>query len=164
MNCLKWTAASILAALSSAPAMASEPRAYLETQVEAYEQAIERCEEKIKERALPSDELLQRLKQYELKQVRVFLITRANQLQSQCERPELTELSYAIGTLERLDLSEETGERLSSVANLLYTPSPWRFREQYESLPESLRETLKSEPYFQKPFNAVAILEAMEAR
>ena len=157
------TAIWICAAVSVTPASASEARTHLEERVDAYEQAIERCEQQVRGRALPGDELLEQLRQYELKQVRVFLIARDQQLESQCERPELTELSYTIGMLKRLDLSEKTAGRLKAVEDLLYTPSPWRFRERYESLPESLREMLEKETYFQEPFDGVAVLEAMKA-
>ncbi|KAA8985525.1 hypothetical protein [Halospina sp. K52047b] len=163
---MKWftrTAVWVFAVVSAAPAVASEARTYLGERVEAYEQAIERCEKQVRARSLPGDELLEQLRQYELKQVRVFLIARAQLLESQCERPELTELSYAIGMLKRLDLSGKTAGRLKAVEDLLYTPSPWRFRERYESLPESMREALEGEAYFQEPFDGVAVLEAMRA-
>ena len=163
MSWFTRTAIWICAAASVTPATASEARTHLEERVEAYEQAIERCEQQVRGRALPGDELLEQLRQYELKQVRVFLIARAQQRESQCERPELTELSYTIGMLKRLDLSEKMAGRLKAVEDLLYTPSPWRFRERYESLPESMREALESEAYFQEPFDGVAVLEAMSA-
>lgn len=140
----------------------SVPQQYLESNIERLESAIVECDSIAAETGMPDSEVLDQLRQYEFEDVRAFLITRSAAMAEECQKPHLTDLAYAIGTLEASTAYGEVEVLVSDVKPLMYGEETWALKERYFQLPENMREELESIPYFQKPFRDIPIIEELE--
>lgn len=75
-------------------------------------------------RPLPDESVIKNLRGYSIEDVRVFLITRSSLVSEVCEKPELTELAYAIGVLEGADVSGQPKEIVQNIKLLVFGKAP----------------------------------------
>lgn len=131
----------------------SEKHHYITQKIAKYLTAAERCAESSKVRELPDEDVLAQLDRYQPKDVERFLITRSFLLLKECEKPELTDLAYAILVLEDSEISEETQKTISAIKVLAFASQNREFEKLYESLPEDMRNSLEKVGYFNEPFS-----------
>lgn len=136
---------------------------YIETKIQRLEAAIVECESIASARGMPDPEVLDLLRKYDHEDVRIFLITRSAAMAEECQKPSLTDLAYTIGMLEASTVYSEVEDLISSVKPLIYGKETWTIKERYYHLPESMRDELEAEPYFQEPFRNIPIIEMLEA-
>ncbi|MCL7942357.1 hypothetical protein [Marinobacter sp. ATCH36] len=153
----------LLAAACQAGGGDSDAQRYIQSDIKQLEAAIVRCDEIAANKAMPSPEIFQLLRQYEYEDVRVFLITRNAAMSEECQKPHLTELAYTIGMLEASTAYAEVEDLISSVKPLMYGKETWALKERYFQLPETMRKALESIPYFQEPFRDIPIIEELES-
>ncbi|GGY60456.1 hypothetical protein [Marinobacter zhanjiangensis] len=134
---------------------------YLAEKIANYGSAIERCEAKASSRELPSPEVMDKLTSLEPDTARHFLVTSSAMAQRACEKPELTELAYAIGRLEEVNLSDKASAVLENTRPLLFGPGSWELERKYIELPESIKTDLMATGYFDEPFDDIGILESL---
>ncbi|WP_372958799.1 hypothetical protein [Marinobacter sp.] len=161
---MKILITALIAFLASAVSQAGErdiEHRYLAEKISDYGSAIERCEEKASSRVLPPSDVMDRLGNLEPEMARSFLITSSAMAQRACEKPELTELAYAIGRLEEVDLSDKASAVLENTRPLIFGPGSWELERKYIELPESVKTDLMATGYFDEPFDDIGILEAL---
>lgn len=140
-----------------------EEHRYIAEKIAAYGEAVERCEKMTANRALPPESVMDKLRGYEIEDVRAFLITRNTYLEEECQKPALTELAYAIGVLEGANVSGKPKMILENIKPLVFGKETWGLKERYMQLPDNMRQTLEKEAYFDQPYNDFEILQALES-
>lgn len=130
---------------------------YLVEKIADYGSAIERCEEKASSRDLPPSDVIDKLDSLGPDAARDFLITSSAMAQRACEKPELTELAYAIGRLEEVELSEKASQVLENTRPLIFGSGSWELERKYIEPPESVKSALMATGYFDEPFDDVRI-------
>ena len=140
-----------------------EEHQYIAGKIAAFNEAIERCEKVAANREAPPQSLINELKSYNLEDVRAFLITLNAKLTEDCQKPELTELAYAIGVLEGAEVTGKPKQILDNIKPLVFGQETWGLKERYMQLPEGMRNSLEKEPYFDKPFSDIEILTTLES-
>jgi hypothetical protein len=134
---------------------------YLAKKIADYGSAIERCEAKANSRALPPSDVVDKLHSLKPDTARLFLITTSAMAQRACEKPELTELAYAIGRLKEVDLSDKASTVLENTRMLIFGPGSWELERKYIELPERVKSDLMATGYFDEPFDDIGILGAL---
>jgi hypothetical protein len=154
----------LLAATSALAGNNDEPSAhrYISERIAQYGEAVERCEQIAASRPLPDESVIKHLRGYSIEDVRAFLITRSSLVSEVCEKPELTELAYAIAVLEGADISGTPKEIVQNIKLLVFGESTWGLKKKYLELPASVQNILEQTDYFDKPFDDIAILNAIE--
>ncbi|NWO07611.1 MAG: hypothetical protein HLX50_18525 [Alteromonadaceae bacterium] len=140
-----------------------EEHRYISGKIAAFGEAVERCEKVAANREAPPQSLINKLNNYELENVRTFLITLNAQLAEDCQKPELTELAYAIGVLEGAEVTGKPKQVLENIKPLVFGKETWGLKERYMQLPENMRKSLGQEEYFEKPFRDIEILNVLES-
>lgn len=135
---------------------------YISERIAQYGEAVERCEQVAASRPLPDELVIVHLRGYSIEDVRAFLITRSSLVSGVCEKPELTELAYAIAVLEGADISGTLKEIVQNIKLLVFGESTWGLKKKYLELPTSVQNILEQTDYFDKPFDDIAILNAIE--
>lgn len=135
---------------------------YISERIAQYGEAVERCEQVAASRPLPDELVIEHLRGYSIEDVRAFLITRSSLVSEVCEKPELTELAYAIAVLEGADISGTPKEIVQNIKLLVFGESTWGLKKKYLELPTSVQNILEQTDYFDKPFDDMAILDAIE--
>lgn len=135
---------------------------YISEKIAEYGEAVERCEKIAASRPLPDESVIEHLRGYSIEDVRAFLITRGSHVSEVCEKPELTELAYAIGVLEGADISGTPKEIVQNIKLLVFGGATWGLKKKYLELPISVKSILEQTDYFDKPFDDIAILNAIE--
>lgn len=135
---------------------------YISERIAQYGEAVERCEQVAASRPLPDELVIEHLRGYSIEDVRAFLITRSSLVSEVCEKPELTELAYAIAVLEGADISGTPKEIVQNIKLLVFGESTWGLKKKYLELPTSVQNILEQTDYFDKPFDDIAILNAIE--
>lgn len=131
----------------------SEKHHYITQKIAKYLTVAERCVDSSKARKLPGKDVIEQINEYERKDVEKFLITRSFLMLKECEKPELTDLAYAILILEDSKISEETQQAISAIKVLAFASQNYEFERLYESLPKNMRDSLEKIEYFQEPFS-----------
>lgn len=152
---------SLIAFLASGTSQAEErdvEHRYLAEKLANYGSAIERCEATASSRELPPSEVMEKLTRLDPDTARHFLVTSSAMAQRACEKPELTELAYAIGRLEEVELSDEASKVLENTRPLIFGPGSWELERKYIELPESVKSDLMATGYFDEPFDDISIL------
>lgn len=134
---------------------------YITQEIAEYGMAVERCNNIASQRPLPKENVMDSLRQYDIKKVRGFLVTQSTYQVNQCLRPELTELAYAIGMLEATPLSDNMEKIIKNIKILVFSEASWALKKAHMQLPKEIKKTLGELPYFQKPFDDGAILRAL---
>lgn len=134
---------------------------YLAEKLASYGSAIERCEAKASSREMPPSDVMDKLTGLEPETVRRFLITSSAMAQRACEKPELTELAYAVGRLEEVELSDKANQVLENTRPLIFGPGSWELERKYIELPESVKSDLMATGYFDEPFDDISILDEL---
>ena len=155
----------LLAATSTLAGNNDEPSAhrYISERIAQYGEAVERCEQIAASRPLPDESVIKHLRGYSIEDVRAFLITRSALVSEVCEKPELTELAYAIAVLEGAEISGTPKEIVQNIKLLVFGESTWGLKKKYFELPASVQNILEKTDYFDKPFDDTAILNAIES-
>lgn len=135
---------------------------YISERVAEYGEAVERCEKVAASRPLPNESVIEHLRDYSIEDARAFLITRSSHVSEVCEKPELTELAYAIGVLEGTDISGTPKEIVQNIKLLVFGRATWELKKKYLELPISVQDILEKTDYFDKPFDDIAILNAIK--
>lgn len=134
---------------------------YLQKRIDRFEDAIAKCDQIIKNRSVPDDSVMKVLRQFDFEHVRAFLIPRSVQAEENCQKPELTELAYAVGVLGSASLSDDTREKLEWAKGLIFGSETWGLKARYHEVPDELKDKLEGISYFHKPFDDSAILDAL---
>jgi len=160
----KFALPILLAATSALAGSNDEVSAhrYISERIAQYGEAVERCEQVAASRPLPDELVIEHLRGYSIEDVRAFLITRSSLVSEVCEKPELTELAYAIAVLEGADISGTPKEIVQNIKLLVFGESTWGLKKKYLELPTSVQNILEQTDYFDKPFDDIAILNAIE--
>lgn len=160
----KFACLLLLAATSAHAGSNEESSAhrYISKRIAQYGEAVERCEKIAASRPFPEESVIKNLRGYSIEDVRVFLITRSSLVSEVCEKPELTELAYAIGVLEGADVSGIPKEIVQNIKLLIFGEGTWGLKKKYLELPMGVKSILEQKDYFDKPFDDLAILNAIE--
>lgn len=140
----------------------SSAHRYISERIAQYGDAVERCEQVAASRPLPDESVIKHLRRYSIEDIRDFLISRSSLVAEVCEKPELTELAYAIAVLEGADISGPPKEIVQNIKLLVFGESTWGLKKKYLELPTSVQNILEKTDYFDKPFDDIAILDAIE--
>jgi hypothetical protein len=160
----KFACPLLLAATSAFAGGSDESSAhrFISERIAQYGEAVERCEKIATSRSLPDESVIKNLRGYSIVDVRVFLITRSSLVSEVCEKPELTELAYAIGVLEGADVSGKPKEIVQNIKSLVFGKAAWALKKRYLELPMNVGKILEKTDYFNKPFDDLAILRTIE--
>jgi len=102
------------------------------------------------------------LRKYDEDDVRRFLVSKSSISLHNCTMPEIGELSFIVGAiLESRDVSE-TNKKYAADKQFLVHVSSWGFYEHLNNLPSDMQTDLSSYHYFDKPFDALKILDELE--
>lgn len=156
---------ALVAVLVSGPTQADRgdiEHRYLAEKIADYGSAIERCEAKASSRALPPSDVIDKLNSLKPVTALRFLITTSAMAQRACEKPELTELAYAVGRLEGVELSHNAGKVLENTRHLIFGPGSWELEREYIELPERVKSDLIATGYFDEPFDDIRILGELD--
>ena len=138
-------------------------RAGLSYEQRQFWEAVERCGKLAANRSLPDESVIDHLRGYNIDDLRNFLITRGALVAETCEKPELSELAYAIVVLEGADVSGSAGKIVQTIKALVFGKETWVLKKKYLKLPAGIRQYFEKTEYFSKPFNDLAILRAIES-
>ncbi|MBP2280748.1 hypothetical protein H4W00_001561 [Psychrobacter sp. PL19] len=69
---------------------------YITSKIAMYTQAFERCKKTTESRSFPNDAIIEKLKDLPQRDVERFLMSKSILVLHECEKPEITELAYAI--------------------------------------------------------------------
>lgn len=153
----KLTLAIGLLVLTQLSVASSPKHHYITQKIAKYLTVAERCVDSSKARKLPGKDVIEQINEYERKDIEKFLITRSFLMLKECEKPELTDLAYAILILEDSKISEETQQAISAIKVLAFASKNYEFEKLYESLPKNMRDSLEKIEYFQEPFSSKKI-------
>ncbi|MAL98249.1 MAG: hypothetical protein CL583_07330 [Alteromonadaceae bacterium] len=156
--------AMLLASCGAAAGESEIAHRHLAQKIAEYGVAIERCEKVLTDRPLPPTEVLDKLAALDDDAAHQFLVTASAMAQRNCEKPELLELAYTMGQLERADLSQQTREMLENTRPLVFGAGSWELQRSYLLIPDDVKDPLMSSGYFDEPFDDQAIMSELEKR
>ncbi len=134
----------------------------IDLKIQEYEEKLVACEEVESSRPLPTDDVIDALRKYDEDDVRRFLVSKSSISLHNCTMPEIGELSFIVGAiLESRDVSE-TNKKYAADKQFLVHVSSWGFYEHLNNLPSDMQTDLSSYHYFDKPFDALKILDELE--
>ena len=126
-----------------------------------YTQAFDRCNKISEGRDLPSDHIVADLTEFSQRDVERFLMSKAALVRRECEKPELTELAYAILITENDELQQQTRDAISAIKVLAFSGDIRKFQVIYQSVPAGVRHTLEETDYFDQPFDDRTIFKVI---
>ena len=153
--------------LSSACAVANDSfeKTFLEQKITSYEIALGECMAMGSEAALPDENAIKALGEYPQRDVEIFLITHAAEMEDKCASPQLGELAIALHLIEASEHTNETTRTLLVETNeMVFSHARWALKRQYLELPEGMKESLTSHTAFQQPFNSILIRNHLTTR
>lgn len=154
----------LTASTLSAAEMPDSNHYYITGKIAEYSQAFDRCNQIAEGRPLPDDQLIEKLADFTQPDVERLLMSKAVLLRQECEKPELTELAYAILITEGDELQQQTRDAISAIKVLAFSGDIRKFEEIYQSLPGKITRTLEKADYFDQPFDDRKILEAIRKK
>ncbi|OEY67520.1 hypothetical protein [Marinobacter sp. X15-166B] len=160
---LKLFVSGLLVALSSL-SVAEAPDGnhhHITSKIAEYTQAFDRCNQLVKRRDLPSEEIIAKLTGFTQRDIERLLMSKAALLRHECEKPELAELAYTILITENEELQQQTREAISAIKVLAFSGDIRKFQAIYESVPAEIRRTLEEVGYFDRPFDDRKVLDAI---
>lgn len=163
---LKLFMSGLLLALSSL-SVAEAPddnHHYIMSKIAEYTQAFDRCNQIAESRELPSKETIAKLTDFTQHDIERLLMSKAALLRQECEKPELTELAYAILITENEELQQQTREAISAIKVLAFSGDIRKFQAIYQSVPAQIRQTLEDIGYFDRPFDDRKLLGAIRKK
>lgn len=163
---LKLFISGLLLALSSL-SLAEAPDAnhhYITSKIAAYTKAFDRCDQIAERRGLPGKEMIAKLSDFTQSDIQRLLMSKAALLRQECEKPELTELAYAILIMESEELQQQTREAISAIKVLAFSKDIRKFKRVYQSVPTEIRQTLEDLGYFDRPFDDRKLLDAIRKK
>lgn len=131
--------------------------------VEAYFSAYDKCEEAMVRREMPDQDTLMALLEFDSEHTTRFLHAASFFARKQCERPALTELAYAVLSLESSDLTEEQKQTIDDVKVLVFSDMAVRYSELYKQIAPDVLLQLERLHYFKHPFDEAAVLMELES-
>ncbi|PAV26181.1 hypothetical protein CF392_07325 [Tamilnaduibacter salinus] len=134
---------------------------YITSKIAKYTQAFKRCQEVVNSRPGPGIRVVDTLKGFPLREVERLLMSKAVLLRHECEKPELTELAYAIVITEGKGLQPRTQKAISAIKTLAFSGDYRTFRKIYQSVPKEIRQDVEGIDYFDRPFDDRLVLEAV---
>ena len=142
--------------------MANEPDSnhhYLIGKIADYTQAFDRCKQIVEHRSYPEDMVIQRLKKFPKSDIERFLMSKSVLARHACEKPEITDLAYAILVLENESLQRQTRDAIAAIKVLAFSADDLRFQQVYRSTPKAIRLELEGLGYFDRPFDDRLLLD-----
>ncbi|MFC7296765.1 hypothetical protein [Marinobacter aromaticivorans] len=159
---LKPLISGLLLSLSTLSAAApDENHHYITGKIVEYTQAFDRCNQIVEGRELPNKKIITKLTDFTQRDIERLLISKAALLRKECERPELTELAYAILITETEELQQQTREAISAIKVLAFPGDVRKLQVIYQSVPIEIRQTLEEIDYFDRPFDDRKLLDAI---
>ncbi|AXS83597.1 MULTISPECIES: hypothetical protein [Marinobacter] len=137
---------------------------YITGKIAEYTQAFDRCNQIAESRDLPSKEIITKLTDFTQRDIERLLMSKAALLRQECEKPELTELAYAILITENEELQQHTREAISAIKVLAFSGDIRKFQAIYQSVPAEIRQTLEDIGYFDRPFDDRKLLDAIRKK
>jgi len=137
---------------------------YITGKIAEYTQAFDRCNQIAESRDLPSKEIIAKLTDFTQRDIERLLMSKAALLRQECEKPELTELAYAILITENEELQQQTREAISAIKVLAFSGDIRKFQAIYQSVPAEIRQTLEDIGYFDRPFDDRKLLDAIRKK
>ena len=135
---------------------------YITSKIAMYSQAFDRCKKAAESRSHPSDAIIEKLKDLPRRDVERFLMSKSILVLHECEKPEITELAYAIVITEGEDLQRQTIEAISAIKILAFSGAYRKFKGIYQSVPEDMRRSLEGLEYFDRPFDDRLLLDVLQ--
>ncbi len=127
-------------------------------------QSVEACERLRQTRQSPSEEVISKVSEYKLQDVRVFLMYNDFKRMQNCSSDAAAELLIALGSLQNeKDLLKETRQAVDALEEILFMGTDLDFEMKYRQLPEAMRNKLEQLDYFQTPFQAYSVLDEIES-
>lgn len=158
MRKLYLLSASLLLSSACATANDSIELSFLETKITEYEVVLADCMTQGSEATLPDDPVIDALRGYPERDVDVFLIAHATEMEDKCATPQLGNLAIA---LQLASASADAGEAVDALIKetneIVFSNARWELKRQYLGLPEAMKNHLITYPAFQAPFNTILI-------
>lgn len=143
----------------------SEYHMYFTEALAKYGKAVEACETRRQEKEPPSQEVINKVSQYEVHKVRVFLMYNDFKRMQECSSDATVEILIAMGSLRNNDkLLKETQLALASLEETLFIGTDLAYEMKYRNLPAAMRQDLERLDYFQSPFQAYSVLDEIETK
>ena len=160
---LKLFMSGLLLALSSLSVaeVLDENHDYIIGKIAEYTQAFNRCHQIAESRELPSKDIIAKLTDFTQRDIERLLMSKAVLLRQACEKPELTELAYAILITENEELQQQTREAISAIKVLAFSGDIQKFQAIYQSVPAEMRQTLEDVGYFDRLFDDRKLLDTI---
>ena len=127
-----------------------------------YGQSVEDCETLRQTRQPPGADILQKLRQYDPQNVRVFLVYNDYKRMQNCSSNEAAQLLVAAGSLKNEgNLLEETRLAIEALEKTLFMDTDLDYEMKYRALPTAMRTKLEQMNYFQTPFQAFSVIDKL---
>lgn len=116
---------------------------FITGKIAEYTQAFDRCDKAAKGRELPSNRIIAKLANFTQSDIERLLMSKAVLVRQECEKPELTELAYAILIIESEELQQQTLDAISAIKVLAFSGDVRKFQAIYQSVPAEFRQKLE---------------------
>lgn len=108
----------------------------------------------------PDDGLIEALRKYPIRDVEIYLVTHASEMEDQCAAAELGELAR---TLHLVTQPAEADADLAAAVNetrqAIFSEARWDLKKLHLQLPSAMKADLGSYSVFQQPFNSLRLRE-----
>ena len=138
------------------------PKQTVDLKIQEYEEKLVACEKIESRRPLPSQDAIDALRKYKDDDVRRFLVSKSSISLHNCTMPEIGELSFIVGAILESREVSEANKQYAADKQFLVHVSSWGFYENLNNLPSDMQKDLSSYHYFDKPFDALKVLDKLE--
>lgn len=129
-----------------------------------YGQAVEACETLRQTKEAPPVEVISKVGQYEIQNLRVFLMYNDFKRMQECSSNGAVEMLIAGGSLRNEgNLLPETRQAVEALEETLFIGTDLAFEMKYRQLPKAMRSNLEQLDYFRTPFQAYSVLDEIES-
>lgn len=139
----------------------SLPIETIDLRIKEYEEKLIECEKTEAKRASPGEMAINSLRKFSEDNVRKFLVSTSAISLHNCTMPEIGELSFIVGAILESDNVSENTKKYAAEKQYLVHVSSWGFYQHLNDLPTEMKSELSRYGYFEKPFDALKILEQL---
>lgn len=132
---------------------------FISSNIAEYTKAFDRCQKIIENRPYPDEAIIQKLKAFPQIEVERFLVSKSVFARHNCEKPEITDLAYAILMVENEQLLQKTKDIISASKILYFSVDYREFHIMYELVSGKMRQSLGNVDYFNQPFDDRLLLD-----
>ena len=110
------------------------------------------------------DSLIQALRKYPARDIEIYLITHASEMEDQCAAAELGELARTLHLLAQSAAADpDLADAIDETRQTVFSKTRWELKKLHLHLPSPMKADLGSYPVFQQPFNSLRLRELIAA-